>query len=125
MPHPADPTETFIRRWDGTERAERANYISFLNELCAVLAAQPPSPSSFRLGHDDTCSAPIENVKWQLLAPETKSVMVVPGGPASMVKAPNRAGRLDNVARPMAAAPCCGSTAEAEAAVHGATVEPV
>jgi hypothetical protein len=36
----------FIARWNGTERAERANYISFLNELCAILNVPPPPPSS-------------------------------------------------------------------------------
>jgi hypothetical protein len=36
----------FITSWNGTERAERANYISFLNELCAILNLPPPPPSS-------------------------------------------------------------------------------
>jgi hypothetical protein len=29
--HP-DPIEAFLARWDGTEQAERANYVAFLNE---------------------------------------------------------------------------------------------
>ncbi len=32
----ADPTETFIARWDGTAMAERANYAPFLCELCDI-----------------------------------------------------------------------------------------
>jgi hypothetical protein len=44
------PIETFIQRWDGTQQAERANYQSFLNELCATLAIAPPNPASGALG---------------------------------------------------------------------------
>ena len=41
-----DPIATFLTRWDGTERAERANYVAFLNELCAVIGAPLPDPAS-------------------------------------------------------------------------------
>ena len=43
-PRPAspDPIEAFLTRWDGTEQAERANYVSFLNELCAVIDVPLP-----------------------------------------------------------------------------------
>jgi hypothetical protein len=36
----------FITRWNGTELAERANYVSFLNELCGVLGVPLPDPAS-------------------------------------------------------------------------------
>jgi hypothetical protein len=39
LPH---PIEAFLVRWDGTEQAERANYVSFLNELCAVINVPLP-----------------------------------------------------------------------------------
>lgn len=32
-----DSIDAFLARWDGTEQAERANYVAFLNELCHVL----------------------------------------------------------------------------------------
>lgn len=37
--------ERFIARWDGTERAERANYQMFLQELCDVLDVPRPDPA--------------------------------------------------------------------------------
>src|ERR1700709_423369 len=38
--------ETFIRRWQGREGGqERANYVSFLNELIALLELPPPDPA--------------------------------------------------------------------------------
>jgi hypothetical protein len=40
-----DPIETFLARWDGTEQAERANYISFLDELCGILGVPKPDPA--------------------------------------------------------------------------------
>lgn len=46
----ADPVAAFIARWDGTERAERANYISFLDDLCAVLGVAKPAPAIGPLG---------------------------------------------------------------------------
>ena len=37
----SDPVvEAFLARWDGTEQAERANYVAFLNELCAIIGAR-------------------------------------------------------------------------------------
>jgi len=36
----------FIAKWNGTEAAERANYIPFLNELCGVLGVPLPDPAS-------------------------------------------------------------------------------
>jgi hypothetical protein len=47
---PAGSAEAFIARWDGTERAERAKYVSFLTELCALLGVEPPPPSRGGLG---------------------------------------------------------------------------
>jgi hypothetical protein len=49
MPSPplsADSVETFVARWDGTERAEHANYVSFLNELCGIIGAPVPDAAS-------------------------------------------------------------------------------
>jgi len=46
----ADPVQDFIARWDGTERAERANKDMFLTELCAVLGVKPPDPAAGGLG---------------------------------------------------------------------------
>ncbi|MBV9748256.1 MAG: hypothetical protein JO157_05535 [Acetobacteraceae bacterium] len=38
--------DAFIARWDGTERAERANYQQFLSELCDVLGVRRPEPAT-------------------------------------------------------------------------------
>jgi hypothetical protein len=41
-----EAVEAFIRRWQGREGGqERANYVSFLNELIALLALPPPDPA--------------------------------------------------------------------------------
>ena len=45
-----DHLATFIARWDGTEMAERANYISFLDGLCDVLAVPRPDPAAGSIG---------------------------------------------------------------------------
>ncbi|TCZ64299.1 class I SAM-dependent DNA methyltransferase [Roseicella aquatilis] len=45
-----DPIGSFIARWDGTEQAERANYIPFLNDLCTILGVPPPDPAAGPLG---------------------------------------------------------------------------
>ena len=45
-----DPITAFIARWDGTEQAERANYVSFLDDLCAVLEVPRPEPAAGPLG---------------------------------------------------------------------------
>jgi hypothetical protein len=37
-----DPIEAFLTRWDGTELAEQANYVSFLNELCGIIGVPLP-----------------------------------------------------------------------------------
>ena len=42
--------DRFVARWNGTEQAERANYVSFLNELCDVLEVDRPPPASGGLG---------------------------------------------------------------------------
>jgi hypothetical protein len=36
----------FVAKWDGTERAERANYIPFLSDLCAILGVETPDPAA-------------------------------------------------------------------------------
>ncbi len=41
-----DPVESFIARWQGREGGqERANYVSFLKEMCAVLELPQPDPA--------------------------------------------------------------------------------
>ena len=54
MTQPADAThdriEAFIARWDGTGMAERANYQSFLSELCDVLDVPRPDPATGSAG---------------------------------------------------------------------------
>ena len=48
---PADTiADRFIARWNATERAERANYVSFLNELCDLLEVERPHAVSGGLG---------------------------------------------------------------------------
>lgn len=37
--------ETFIQRWQSSGAAERANYVSFLNELCDLLTVPRPDPT--------------------------------------------------------------------------------
>jgi hypothetical protein len=38
--------DDFVTLWDGTQQAERANYVSFLNDLCDVLGVDRPPPVS-------------------------------------------------------------------------------
>lgn len=38
--------QPFIQRWESASGAERANYISFLNELCDILGVEKPNPAS-------------------------------------------------------------------------------
>ncbi len=46
-PQPSDASlVAFIARWDGTELAERANYVRFLDEFCEVLGVPRPDPAS-------------------------------------------------------------------------------
>ena len=46
--------EAFIRRWQGREGGqERANYVSFLNELIALLGLPPPDPADATHEHND------------------------------------------------------------------------
>ena len=46
--------EAFIRRWQGREGGqERANYVSFLNELIALLGLDPPDPADATHEHND------------------------------------------------------------------------
>lgn len=37
--------EDFIRRWQSSGTAERANYVSFLNEMCDLLSVPRPDPT--------------------------------------------------------------------------------
>lgn len=48
QPRPATSTEVsaFISRWQETARAERANYIRFLDELCDLLRVPRPDPAT-------------------------------------------------------------------------------
>jgi hypothetical protein len=49
-----EAVEAFIRRWQGREGGqERANYVSFLNELIALLDLPPPDPADATHEHDD------------------------------------------------------------------------
>ncbi|MGE5327242.1 MAG: type IIL restriction-modification enzyme MmeI [Deltaproteobacteria bacterium] len=46
--------DKFIARWQGREGGqERANYVSFLNELIAVLGLPPPDPADATHEHND------------------------------------------------------------------------
>jgi hypothetical protein len=49
-----EAVETFIRRWQGREGGqERANYVSFLNELIALLGLPLPDPAAATHEHND------------------------------------------------------------------------
>src|ERR1700756_432671 len=49
-----EAVEAFIRRWQGREGGqERANYVSFLNELIALLELPPPDPAGATHEHKD------------------------------------------------------------------------
>src|SRR5580704_11989095 len=49
-----EAVEAFIRRWQGREGGqERANYVSFLNELIALLGLPPPDPADATHEHND------------------------------------------------------------------------
>jgi hypothetical protein len=49
-----EAVEAFIRRWQGREGGqERANYVSFLNELIALLGLPPPDPADATREHND------------------------------------------------------------------------
>src|SRR5260370_41657694 len=39
------PVDDFIRRWEASGAAERANYGMLLTELCALLSVQKPDPT--------------------------------------------------------------------------------
>lgn len=48
MPEPTDTTSAvadFIRRWEASGAAERANYQLFLSELCDLLEVPRPEPT--------------------------------------------------------------------------------
>ncbi len=50
----SEAVEAFIRRWQGREGGqERANYVSFLNELIALLGLPPPDPADATHEHND------------------------------------------------------------------------
>ena len=49
-----EAVEAFIRRWQGREGGqERANYVSFLNEMIALLGLPPPDPADATHEHND------------------------------------------------------------------------
>src|ERR1700761_9136488 len=49
-----EAVEAFIRRWQGREGGqERANYVSFLNELIALLDLPLPDPADATHEHND------------------------------------------------------------------------
>lgn len=49
-----ESVEAFIRRWQGREGGqERANYVSFLNELITLLGLPPPDPADATHEHND------------------------------------------------------------------------
>ncbi|WP_298259466.1 DNA methyltransferase [Bradyrhizobium sp.] len=49
-----EAVEAFIKRWQGREGGqERANYVSFLNELIALLGLPPPDPADATHEHND------------------------------------------------------------------------
>lgn len=50
----SEPIDKFIARWQGREGGqERANYVSFLNELIVVLSLPPPDPADATHEHND------------------------------------------------------------------------
>jgi hypothetical protein len=50
----SEAVEAFIRRWQGREGGqERANYVSFLNELITLLGLPPPDPADATHEHND------------------------------------------------------------------------
>lgn len=51
--HSPMDADTFIQRWQGSGGAERANYVSFLTELCRVIGVPEPDPTR----PDDTLNA--------------------------------------------------------------------
>lgn len=48
-----DAVERFIARWRDSQAAERANYVSFLNELCDLLGVARPNPTTKTDARDD------------------------------------------------------------------------
>jgi hypothetical protein len=50
---PPPAVEAFIKRWEGSGAAERANYQLFLSELCDVIGVPRPNPT----GADDSQNA--------------------------------------------------------------------
>jgi hypothetical protein len=56
--------EKFILRWQGRESGqERANYVSFLNELIVLLGLPPPDPADATHEHNDYVSAPSRSTR--------------------------------------------------------------
>jgi hypothetical protein len=45
--------ENFVARWKDSQAAERANYVSFLNELCDLLGVPKPNPATKEDARDD------------------------------------------------------------------------
>ena len=65
-----DPIQTFIDRWSPSGGAERANYVSFLNELCDVLDVPRPNPAT-----PDAATEPDSFVKIMALCDCVNSVV--------------------------------------------------
>jgi hypothetical protein len=45
--------ENFIAKWKDSQAAERANYVSFLNDLCDLLGVPQPKPTTKDDARDD------------------------------------------------------------------------
>jgi hypothetical protein len=75
-----EAVEAFIRRWQGREGGQqRANYVSFLNELIALLGLPPPDPS--RAGRRDVPDAVlVHDVRRRRRAAAGKVFQGSPGG---------------------------------------------
>ena len=43
--NPAEAVESFLRRWEASGAAERANYQLFLSELCDFIGVERPEPT--------------------------------------------------------------------------------
>ena len=48
-----DAVGQFVARWRDSQAAERANYVSFLNELCDVIGVARPNPTTKDGARDD------------------------------------------------------------------------
>lgn len=48
----ADAIDTFITRWKGSTGSERANFQTFMGELCALLQLPAPDPGKAENAHN-------------------------------------------------------------------------